>query len=448
LTRNSSVPHSAQGWGKLLASAKHKRQLINILSEVLPGVVAPLLQKGQTLVIAGGFDTGRYENRALVLCCVDGQLIKRVGEKYISNQPKADTRTWLHELECPCSPVTIFSPDSDVLMVGLLTFPRWSAADKQERGGGRKQAYVQISRSQGEEANQPGIVDVNRLVAEIEGHTDLQKIEARRRLQCLVSLLVLTGCDLVSFFSGISKRQFLKDLFHEAHFISGTEGFTLADWNGRLRSTPASMLAAVKRAEERGQATLAVSPEFEGAAVAFLLTIGVAYFQRYKSRMGQLGQMGQEIAPRSFIMLTEGANPKDASGAERWLDKLQEHTWTAAASEEGNVPSVGALVFHFLRAVLVLRIWNAACIGWMSIPALESFGYQRNGFDGLEIVYDFQGRLKRVEEQVELVLKGCGCKKGCKTRQCKERLATTAVLDADVSAVRTYLCKQRKPNGP
>lgn len=223
LTRDSPVPHSAQGWGKLLAGAKHKRQLINILSEVLPGVVAPLLQEGQTLVIAGGFDTGRYENRALVLSCVDGQLIERVGEKYLSNQPEADTRTWLHALECPCSPVTIFSPDSDVLMVGLLTFPRWSAANRQERGGERKQAYVQISRLHGEEANQPGIVDVNQLVAEIEGHPDLQEIEARRRVQCLVSLFVLTGCDFVSFFNGISKRQFLKDFFHEAHFISGTD---------------------------------------------------------------------------------------------------------------------------------------------------------------------------------------------------------------------------------
>lgn len=175
------------------------------------------------------------------------------------------------------------------------------------------------------------------------------------------------------------------------------------------------MLAAVKRAEEVGQATLVVPPEFEGAAVAFLLTVGVAYFWRYKSRMGE------ETAPRSFTTLTEGADPKDASGAERWLDKLREHTWTATASEEGNVPSVGALVFHFLGAVLVLRIWNAACIGWMSIPALESFGYRRNESDGLEIVYNFQGRLKRVEEQVELVLKGCGCKKGCETRQCKCR---------------------------
>jgi hypothetical protein len=60
----------------------------------------------------------------------------------------------------------------------------------------------------------------------------------------------------------------------------------------------------------------------------------------------------------------------------------------------------------------------------MSIPTVENFGYQRNGAGELEFVYDFEGRLKRtLEEQVELVLKGCGCKKGCETRQCRCRKA-------------------------
>lgn len=96
LSRDSAVPHTATGWGKLLASAKHKRQLINILSDELPSLVAPLLREGQTLVVAGGFDSGRYENKACVLLCVGGQLIERVGEEYKSNHAEADYRIWLH----------------------------------------------------------------------------------------------------------------------------------------------------------------------------------------------------------------------------------------------------------------------------------------------------------------------------------------------------------------
>jgi hypothetical protein len=73
-----------------------------------------------------------------------------------------------------------------------------------------------------------------------------------------------------------------------------------------------------------------------------------------------------------------------------------------------------------MRAVLVLRIWDSACTGWMSIPVIESFGYKRNGRTGaLELVYDFEVQMKRIEAQVELVLRGCGCKTGCESRKCK-----------------------------
>jgi hypothetical protein len=294
-----------------------------------------------------GFDKGRYENKALVQSCLEGQLIERVGEEYLSNHHETDTRALFHVLRCPSSTVTIYSPDSDVLMVGLLTFPTWSAAVGPAPAG-KKQLYLQISRLQGEVANQPGIVDVNKLVHLLENHPDLHDIEAGRRVKFLVSPFVLMGCDFVSFFSGISKRQFLKEFFQEAHFINGAAGFTLADWDGPLRSTPASMLAAIQRAEKTGQATLAVPPEFGGAVIAFLLTIGAAYFQRYKNRMGE------ESAARSHTTLIVGANPKDALGAEKWLDRLQDKTWTATSSKEENVPSVGALIFHFLKGILVL----------------------------------------------------------------------------------------------
>jgi hypothetical protein len=49
----------------------------------------------------------------------------------------------------------------------------------------------------------------------------------------------------------------------------------------------------------------------------------------------------------------------------------------------------------------------------MTIPDIESFGYKRNGTGALELVYDFEVHMKRIEAHVELVLKGCGCKTGC-----------------------------------
>jgi hypothetical protein len=230
--------------------------LINILSEEMPSLVAPLLREGQTLVVAGGFDNGRYENKACVLSCVGGQLIERVGEEYKSNHAEADYRIWLHVLECPCRVVAVFSPDSDVLMVGLLTYQKWNVLGAGR--GGEKHVYVQISKSWGEEANQPGIVDVNKLVDVLRRHPDLQTIDEGRRFRNIISLFVSTGCDFVSFFSRVSKKTFLKNFFQEAHFISGSIGHGLADWDGAWVLSAADVQERVKQAEEMGQWGLAV----------------------------------------------------------------------------------------------------------------------------------------------------------------------------------------------
>lgn len=128
LIRDSRVLHTAKDWGKLLASAKQKRQLIGIISKLLPGVVAPFLSKGQTFLVAGGFDSGPFKNKARVLTRRGGQIFERVGEEYLSNHVETDQRAWFHVRMCPYGTVTVFSPDSDVLMVGLLTSRKWSAA--------------------------------------------------------------------------------------------------------------------------------------------------------------------------------------------------------------------------------------------------------------------------------------------------------------------------------
>jgi hypothetical protein len=66
----------------------------------------------------------------------------------------------------------------------------------------------------GDEGRDAAFVDVNGLTNSIEGHVDLQVVEAGKRVECIVSLFVPTGCDFVSFISGISKTNFLKNFYH------------------------------------------------------------------------------------------------------------------------------------------------------------------------------------------------------------------------------------------
>lgn len=253
-----------------------------------------------------------------------------------------------------------------------------------------KQAYVQISRSSPGEANRPGIVNVNQLVDAIRLHPDLESIEESRRVECLVSLFVFTGCDFVSFFNGISKTTFLKNLHQEAHFICGTTGHTLADWDVPIRSSSAEMLKAVTKAET-SKGALAAPPELQPVWGAFLRNIGVGYYLRYKARLDEA------TAPRSFTKTTGGGDLLSSTALEAWLDGLRDATWTASAGEEGNVPSIGALFFHFMRAVLVLRIWNTACEVWVAAFKVECFGYRKSeGTGQLELVYDFSRQIKLV----------------------------------------------------
>jgi hypothetical protein len=176
------------------------------------------------------------------------------------------------------------------------------------------------------------------------------------------------------------------------------------------------MREAVEKAEA-GQGVLAAPAELRAPFGAFLCLIGASYFQRYKARLVE------ETAPRSFTSTTDGANQLNMSALERWLDALRESTWTACAGEEGNIPSIGALFFHFMRGMLVLRIWDAATTGWTATPDLESFGYKRGTLGELELRYNFDGQIRRIEEQVGLVMKGCGCKTGCESGRCKCRKA-------------------------
>lgn len=73
-------------------------------------------------------------------------------------------------------------------------------------GGCEKEASIRADcRTRGEEKNQPGIVDVNRLAQKLVEHPDLQSISEEKRVECVVSLLVMTGCDFTSHISGSIK---------------------------------------------------------------------------------------------------------------------------------------------------------------------------------------------------------------------------------------------------
>jgi hypothetical protein len=280
---------------------------------------------------------------------------------------------------------------------------------------------VQIRRP-GPDQNVPDIININQLASKIEDHPDLQPIPRHKRVASVVTLYALTGCDFVSFFHGISKVQFYKLFCKFASFNGGVDGRTVADWRVSGDGEEIGV-----RAEQGGggpdqggdlQELLNRVPEsLRPALAAFLRLVGTAFFTRFKARLEEA------TAPRSYTAVV-GVDRTSLKGAIQWTDQIREQTWAALPSEEGSLPSFGALLFHFLRGVFALRIWDQACEYEISVPDMLQYGYDKDEMGQWQLMYDFPETMERVHEQINLVLKGCGCKKTmCLNRACKCRKA-------------------------
>jgi hypothetical protein len=68
-----------------------------------------------------------------------------------------------HARVFPCAVITFYSPDSDITMVGLLTWKKWKGRGLEAE----KQVYVQIRRPYGKDNLVSDVVDVNLLEKEL-----------------------------------------------------------------------------------------------------------------------------------------------------------------------------------------------------------------------------------------------------------------------------------------
>ena len=70
---------------------------------------------------------------------------------------------------------------------------------------------------------------MNKLLSAIQNDPDLAFLPKDQLPKVLQVLFISTGCDYLSYFSGLGKSTFLKIFFQHAYFISGTSVGTLAD---------------------------------------------------------------------------------------------------------------------------------------------------------------------------------------------------------------------------
>ena len=101
-----------------------------------------------------------------------------------------------------------------------------------------------------------------------------------------------------------------------------------------------------------------------------------------------------------------------------WLQAIRVTVWERTVDESYYVPSFEALVLHWKRCTWVLQYWQKAKHQTVVMPPLTQYGwYDEEG--KLKVHWDTEENMKKVEEQVEFLTKGCRCKTGCDTKRCK-----------------------------
>ena len=351
-------------WKSLLGCRECKKKLVLYLACKML-VLAPLHMKNkeQKLIIAGPFEND-LQGHALSISATG---IVDVECQLASTAQETDSRIWRHSTQSPFTKQYIFSPDTDSYIIGLTHTSR------------NKQIYVELSPLGAKEKR---LLNLNKLIDSIERDPDLSQLQPNTLPLILQVVYVSTGCDYISFFAGLGKSSFLKALFTYSEFITS--------------GVPVMGLLSDVTPQDSSKGYL-----------AFLRLVGTTYFQKYRSK----------FPSKSPIQLYHSCHQEETATQHiQWLDKIREQVWQCTSDEKDLIPSHTALKLHWLRTTWVLSMWNQASLPVVNLlppPPPTDYGWSISEDGGLKIEWDTEEHVLAIRNQVQHLIRGCKCKKGC-----------------------------------
>ena len=166
----------------------------------------------QKYFTAGGLE-GPYKNHSLF---VSFNQNPKSDPCLQCNAEESDTRIWLHTWQQKL----ILSPDTDVYHIGLPVIAQTNL-----------NVIVQLSSFSSIELR---LLDLQALISAFNNDPHLASVPSTLIPKVFQTVYVSTGCDFVSFFTGIGKATFLNTLYEYCDFIcsdgisfTGKEGFLL-----------------------------------------------------------------------------------------------------------------------------------------------------------------------------------------------------------------------------
>lgn len=348
-------------WREYLSCRKCKRDLVLYLGASLMQYSASMVRRQQKVILAGCFP-GEAEDQAWAVC-----------SNLNCGAEEADTRLWLHVLHSQYSRVLVCSPDTDVYHIG---FPLLSPEND---------VIVQLNVYTSMEHQ---YLWANKLQLALTGDPDLAAVETDNRLALLQSLFIATGCDYTSFFAGIGKATFMRVAFQHCSFI-----------NENSESCPGT-LVDTGETKEKG-------------FLALIRLVGTAYFKKHLSCF-------QFASPRIF--LNSFTSSDQVARHKEWFESIRSTVWTRIDFEDELPPSFEALWRHWLRTCWVSNFWKQAGSNQYRLLDITQFGW-KVADNKLAIDWDAPENVLSIRKRVDLLLRGCSCKKGCKTKRCSCRKA-------------------------
>ena len=89
-------------------------------------------------------------------------------------------------------------------------------------------------------------------------------------------------------------------------------------------------------------------------------------------------------------------------------------------SKEERMPSTSSLWRHWLRTAYIHTLWHNSndYDVYSNLPIPENNGWIKNKNDEYEIDWEDPTKTSKIKSNMDFLLSGCKCKKGCKTRKC------------------------------
>lgn len=233
--------------------------------------------------------------------------------------------------------------------------------------------------------------DLNLLVECFGGDPDLSGPVASVVDICKVIQIVYvcSGSDFTSYFYGQPKSKFYEILFQYSDFITSTRNIA-----------------------ERGYLANICGDSMDKGLLSFYRLVGSVYFAANRACLNEFE------TPEQLFNSFSGENVSIAEQHSSFLNEIRKAS-SKSTYEDLLLASDAALKLHWKRCCWVGTVWQKSQEHNFLYPSITEYGWF-DGENGIEVEWDSPENLSQINQNVEFLTRGCGCKKsGCVNNRCK-----------------------------